>query len=164
MSAEWDKVLKRAEDICVGCGRNLRTGESVTTLDPDAAGFRRQDWCLPCFESGSTKAFSFWKRHGLKGQPRRRLDIAYLCELFKRLDERTDVPSLRLRWIAALLLLRKRLVEEVGREIHNGQEHLVLRLRKEDRIFKVADPGMDADAMSAIEEDLARMFELNGAQ
>lgn len=160
MSTEWEKLLRRPDECCVGCGKNVRFGDIVTTLDISEAGFRRQDWCAPCFESSNPPAFSFWKRRVAKGQPRRRLDIAYLCELFKRLEERTDAPSLRLRWIAALLLLRKRMLEEVGREVHDDCEVLLLRMRKEDREYRVTDPRMDAEAMGTIEADLGRIFEL----
>ncbi|MSR74554.1 MAG: hypothetical protein EXS14_03660 [Planctomycetes bacterium] len=162
MSTEWEKLLRRAEDCCTGCGKSVRSGEIVTTLDVAETGFRRQDWCISCFDERNPPAFSFWRRRILKGVARRRLDLAYLCELLKRLEERNDAPSSRLRWIAALLLLRKRMLEEVGREHHDGVETLVLRFKKEDREFRVTDPRLDADAISAIEADLARMFDLEG--
>lgn len=162
MTTEWERLLKRAEECCSGCGRGLRTGDVVTTLELGADSFTRKEWCASCFEEREPPAFSFWKRTLAKGQPRRRLDLAYLAELFRRLEGREDAVAKRLRWIAALLLLRRKLLEERGRSSVDGREQLHLAFRREEKEWCVEDPGLDAEAFQSIEADLGRIFDLEG--
>ena len=91
----------------------------------------------------------------------RRLDIAFLTEFFRRLEtRRDDARARRVQWIVALLLLRRRVLEEVSRSVREGHDVLLLRLRRDETEFEVEDPLMDAAAMASIEEDLARIFNL----
>jgi|GEM_PF-6866449 hypothetical protein len=162
MATEWERLLKRAEECCTGCGKSLRSGDVVTTLELGPDAFTRREWCAPCFDEREPSAFSFWRRTLAKGQPKRRLDLAYLAELFRRLDGREDEVAKRLRWIAALLLLRKKLLEEKSRSSVDGRERLHLAFRREEREWCVDDPGLDADAFTSIEADLGRIFDLEG--
>lgn len=167
MSSEWEKSLKRAEDLCVGCQVRFGPGSDVVTgLFLRESGFVREDRCPECHGRLGEPPWSFWKHRRAQGQKTgpRRLDLGFLTDFFKRLDgkdEHKETP--RIRYIVALLLLRRRILEEVKRFELEGKEVLIVRLKREEREYEVKDPGLDATAMMSIEEDLARIFNLEGA-
>ena len=161
--AEWEKVVKKPQEVCVACEEALRSGEEVlTSLSFGAEGFARQDRHPGCVTSNDAAVATWrWTRASeLRPNPRR-LDLGFLSEFFKRLDGRDEEHSRRVRWIVALLLLRKKLLEEVGRRQDPDQsEVLQLRFKKTERVYDVADPGLDGEAMASIEDDLSRIFNL----
>ncbi len=164
MSGEWDRILRRGEDACARCGRRFGPEtDVVTVLRLDDGGFRREDHCAPCAPGPEAAPFSFWRRRTGRtaGGPPRRLDLAYLTEFFKRLDGRDDPTSRRVTYIVALLLLRRRILEETGRGRGEAGEVLRLRLKKEERDFTVTVPELDPAGMAAIEQDLGRLFNLD---
>lgn len=167
LSVEWEKAVRKAEDACVACGARFGPGSGiVTSLDLLPDGFRREDRCEPCADARAEEPFASWRHRrpaGARPGPRK-LDLAWLTELFKRLAGRPDdANARRILWIAALLLLRRRILEETGRRHENGVEVLDLRLKREERDYSVADPGLDKAAMVTIESDLAALFNLDEA-
>ena len=163
MSDDWERLVKRPEEVCASCGRKMATGEEVVaTLVMDDEGFRREDRCAACFEGMEEQPFSFWRlrRTAAFAKGERRLDLAFLTELFKRLDGRDDEHSRRVAWLVALLLMRKRILELEGRGMKDGREVLHVRLKREDRRFEVADPGLTPEAVASLHEDLSSIFNL----
>jgi hypothetical protein len=166
MSVEWERLVRRPEDACATCHVRFGPGaEVVTLLDLSPEGFRREDRCPACFGAAPGEPFSFWRHRvpkTVKPGPRR-LDLGYLTEFFKRLAgrERTDANAQRVFYIVALLLLRRRILEEIRRSTESGAEVLHLRLKREEKDFAVTDPGLDEAAMASIEADLAKIFELD---
>lgn len=158
-------MVRRAEDACVDCGRRLLAGmEVVASLVLTGEGFRREDRCATCFEGLPERPFSFWrmKRDRAVRPGPRKLDLGYLTEFFRRLDGRDDPHSRRLGWIVGLLLLRKKVLELVDRKLDDqGNETLVLRQRRGERLFELSDPQLTDEAVATIHEDLTRVFNID---
>ncbi len=163
--AEWDRVVKRPQEVCVACDEVLQSGEEVVTLLAfGAEGFVRRDLHPECAaEDGGAVATWRWKRASELRPNAHRLDLGFLSEFFKRLDGRTEEHSRRVHWIVALLLLRKKILEETGRTSSEGCEVLHLRFKKTERVYDVLDPSLDSEAVSSIEGDLSRIFNLEQA-
>jgi len=132
----------------------------------EAGGLVRKDYCRGWFEREAALPFSYWhlRRAQVLERRRRRLDLEYLTECFKQLEGQTGEQVERVRWIVALLLLRKRIMEIVARKSRGGVELLVLRLRREDRVFEVADPSLSEADVRGLHGDLARIFNLEEDQ
>ncbi|NRA96200.1 MAG: hypothetical protein HRU14_08335 [Planctomycetes bacterium] len=160
--SDWDKVVKRVQEICAVCEEALLSGgDVVTALTFGESGFVRRDLHPDCYAGdGDAIATWRWKREKELRPSARRLDLGFLSEFFKRLDGREDGQSRRVAWIVSLLLLRKKILEEVGRKVADGREVLELRFKKTERVYEVPDPLLDAEAMASIEEDLSRIFNL----
>lgn len=159
---DWDKVVKKAQEVCAACEEALLPdADVVTALTFGADGFSRRDLHPDCHaEDADAVATWRWKRARDLRPNARRLDLGFLSEFFKRLDGREDDQSRRVAWIVSLLLLRKKILEEVGRRTVDDAETLELRFRKTERIYEVPDPQLDAEAMASIEDDLSRIFNL----
>jgi hypothetical protein len=116
------------------------------------------------FDQIEGTVFSYWKWRRSDNNERsgpRKLDLAFLSDFFKRLDQANDEHSDRVRWIVALLLLRKRILEIVERANNEGREQLLLRFRKSEDTYRVTDPVLTEEAMASIEGDLGRIFNLH---
>jgi hypothetical protein len=162
---DWDRIVKRAHEVCALCEKELLAGEDVvTTLALGDGGVLRRDLHPDCFAAEDVAPLALWRwRRGreLKPDPRR-LDLAFLTEFFKRLDGKTGDHERRVAWIVTLLLLRKKLLEEVSRTQGADGEILSVRLKKTERVYEVPDPNLTPDDMATIEDDLARLFNLGG--
>jgi hypothetical protein len=124
-------------------------------------------WLAPPSSARRTTLARFALDRAIKvcgvGPGPRKLDLAWLTELFKRLaDGANDDDARRVQWIVGLLLLRRRILEQLSRGERGGAEVLRLRLRlkREEREYEIVDPRLDAAAMVAIEQDLTKMFDL----
>ncbi|HYC76609.1 MAG TPA: hypothetical protein VEI02_03175 [Planctomycetota bacterium] len=165
MSAEeWEKKAPGPADACVVCGSKLATGAAyVARLVMRDGALVREDLCEGCAAAAAASdAFSAWRgrRAAPRGPAARRLDFETLVELFPRLDGREDEASRRLKWVVGLLLLRKKLLQQLSRETADGVETLTVRLRHDDRVFTLVDPKMDEAQTAALNDDLARLFDL----
>lgn len=164
MSVEdWDRSGLKAGDACAACAKAFAPGARfVAAIVVREERFVREDRCEACGASVPEDAISRWTaRRPADAKGPRRLDFDSLLELFIRMDGRTDEPSLRLRWIVGLLLMRRRLLSVVGRRVDDGRETLVLKPRGDDKTYEVADPGLDDDAAEALRDDLSRIFDLD---
>ncbi|MAG57546.1 MAG: hypothetical protein CMJ83_14735 [Planctomycetes bacterium] len=164
MADDWDRVVKRAQETCAVCEEALAAdAEVVTALDLGADGFTRRDLHPDCYATCEGDAFSVWKwtrARELRPNPRR-LDLGFLTEFFKRLEGREEHHARRVQWIVSLLLLRKKILEEVGRKSVDEREVLLLRIKRTEKVYEVTDPQLDMDAMGEIEGDLSRIFNLD---
>ncbi len=160
---EWERILRRENSQCEACARRSQDGDAaISALEWSGGAFLRRDLCAACASGSTSTAFATWKRRiGIKnesGPPK--LDVAYLTEFLKRLDRETDVPSRRMAYIVALLLIRRRALEQLPSPSENS---LRVRLRKEEREFTIEVPVLDGPTVAAIEEDLAKVFKLEPA-
>lgn len=164
MSAEeWDRAVAKPLEQCAACSRPLAAGEEyVATIVATPEGFVRQDRCSACSVVQAANVFSFWRgrRPAQKSGGLPRLDFDSLLELLRRLDGRDDASSCRLRWIVAILLLRRRLIAITSRTTTDGIETLEVKPRHEDRTYLVRDPKLSPEDFEALHEDLSKIFDL----
>lgn len=163
--SDWERIVRRPVGLCAVTGEELLPAEEVVTALLFVDGkFERKDLKASAFHLLEGPIFSYWKWRRPDGTERgasRKLDLGFLSDFFKRLDQVQDEHSGRVRWIVALLLLRKRILELVERRVVEGRELLVLRFRKGEDLFEVTDPVLTPDNMASIEDDLGRIFNLH---
>jgi hypothetical protein len=166
---EWDRKTGAPTGACAACGLKLAPGAGyVAALLARDGGFVREDRCEACADAAAASgegALGVWrgKLGAPKGPLSRRLDFDTLIELFPRLDGRDDDASHRLRWVVALLLLRKKFLLQQSRETRDGVELLTVKFRHDDRLFRVPDPRMDDAALGKLHEELGKIFDLDPA-
>lgn len=170
MSAEdWERKSGAPATACAGCGGAFAAGAAyVASLLLKDGAFVREDRCPSCAAApaaAGSETLGVWRGRTTppRGPLARRLDFDTLVELFPRLDGRDDDASRRLRWVVALLLLRKKRLVQLSRETRDGVEILAVKLKHDDRVFRVADPRMDEADLAKLHEDLGRMFDLDPA-
>ena len=160
--SDWDKIVKKPQESCGICEEPLAPdGEFLTSLRITDEGFSRFDLHPDCDAGGDALAVWRWTRAKDLRPDSRRLDLGFLSEFFKRLDGREEEHSHRVRWIVGLLLLRKKILVLTERSVRDDAEVLHLSFRKSEKVYDVVDPNLDAEAMSSIEDDLSKIFNLD---
>ncbi len=144
--------------VCASSGQPIDQGDVyVATLAERQGeeGFARYDYSLDAWERGDRPArlIGFWRARqpDANEKPKPFIDDASLQELFEQL-EGTDEPTKQsFRFLLGLVLMRKRLIRQVGRTKHNGTKILLVKPRgapTEQEPMQLVDSGMDESAVA----------------
>lgn len=160
-----DWRIHRREDQCSRCARAFVEGEAIfSLLLADAEHLRREDICPGCFAPLPEGAL-FWRtRHTLDRRKRFAVDFEAIEELFLALEGRQEGRQPELRYLLALLLLRKKRLKLVGVRRSPAGEALSLRRPRRQEEFEVQVFDLDSERTQALRADLARVFEGAGVE
>jgi len=162
---EWR--IHRREARCTACERAFEEGESFySLLFLEGDRLRREDRCANCFETPpATTDALFWRtRHRADGRGRFAVDFEAIEELFLALEGRRDGRLQELRYLLALLLLRKKRLKLVGVRRHASGETLCVRRPRRQEEFEVLVFELDSERALALKSELARVFEGAGVE
>ena len=158
---EWR--INRPEQRCVRCERAFVEGEAVfSVLSFDSGSLKREDRCANCFEAPGAEGepLFFWRtRHTLDRRARFAVDFQAIEELFLGLEGERRTERQELRYLLALLLLRKKRLKLVGVRRQSSGESLCLRRPRRQEEFEVQVFELDSARAAALQAELARVFE-----
>lgn len=140
---EWE--LASSGGACTQCARPFADREDYwSALFRDADGFTRRDYCASCWSAGDKTAFSFWitRCSPKPAPPKRFVSDEVILEFFDRLSESDDPSKRKLRFIMAVLLLRKRLLKEKSRRRDEKGVFWVVESPTLEKTFEVRDEGL----------------------
>lgn len=158
---EWN--VGKPKRICV-CGRELAENETYfAALYEQGEEFVRKDYCLPCWERAKAEGgmFSFWKTVVPPKEHKRRLfaDDEVLLDFFYRLENAQEEQRRHFFYLLGLILMRKRILKFEDIERSNDQEFLLLRLPREDRVFRVPNPKLTDEQIEALKDQLSEVLD-----
>lgn len=129
--------VSRPTGVCAATCVPLEPGAAcVATLceREDDEGFDRHDFSTDAWESGERpqRLFSYWRTIVPAADEKRRLlvDDEVLLDLFERLCDDDRPQRVAFRFVLALILMRKRHLQFVGRAGEGRDERWLLRPRK----------------------------------
>ncbi|MCA9319534.1 MAG: hypothetical protein KDB53_02305 [Planctomycetes bacterium] len=170
IAGDWESALGKPAPRCDACETGFEPGTSfVNSLDLVEGRLVRHVLCDACDAQATPSPFAFWRsRVAIPDANRPRpLDLNFLIELFQRLHgDQVDPTNTEVRYIVALLLLRKKVLTQVRLEALEAGEtiHEVLVTRftreKEGPEFRTDVPELTAEKMESIRDDLGRIFNL----
>jgi len=164
-----DWRIHRREQRCARCDRAFEQGEAFfSLLFLQGELLRREDHCPACFvvpEGQAGKELLFWRtRHSPDRAARFAVDFESIEELFLALEGRSEERLAELRYLLALLLLRKKRLKLVGVRRHASGETLCLRRPRRAEEFEVQVFELDGERAQALKAELARIFEGAGVE
>jgi len=163
-----DWRIHRREHRCTSCERAFEEGEALfSLLFFEADRLRREDRCEKCFEAQGVPRgeLLFWRtRHALDRRTRFAVDFEAIEELFLALDGRREPARAELRYLLALLLLRKKRLKLVGVRRGPSGETFCLRRPRRQEEFEVPVFELDSERALALKAELARVFEGAGVE
>jgi hypothetical protein len=142
---------------CSATGRELRPGERCYSVLLDEGGkLIRHDYGPDAWQGPPPGAFSFWAGKVPEPQARRRptFDDDLLLDCFGRLEGQAEPARLKLRYVMALLLLRRRRLHFEEARQRGEQETLVLRCARTGARHEVVNPGLDEQELTSVQEDV----------
>lgn len=163
--------VEKSEEMCAGCGSRLaEVPEPIyASLLPEGDGWRRRDYCAPCFEKLPARPYTFWRRacgpvravgasSKEEKRERRRKDLDALVELFERLGEPAALErgpdAGKLRYLLALALVRKKRLHLVDLAREGGADCLVIRASGDADLITVPAPALSKDELEKLAVEL----------
>ncbi|HPD13848.1 MAG TPA: hypothetical protein PLE19_02810 [Planctomycetota bacterium] len=158
---EWN--VAKPQRVCP-CGRELAENETYyAALYEQGDDFVRKDYCLPCWEKAQAEGgiFSFWKTTVPVKEQKRRLfaDDEVLLDFFFRLEHAQEEQKRQFFYLLGLILMRKKLLKFDDLERADGQEFLLLRYAREDRVVRVPNPRLTEEQIEALKGQLSEILD-----
>lgn len=156
-----DWSFRRRQGWCQACEKRFEEGERhASSLAVVGEALAREDMCSGCWlgRAGREELFHWFTRHR-EGKRGLQLDLGTLEALFVRLEGRVEPRVREMRYLLALLLLRKRRikVDRILRE-GDGESMLVHRPRRKESL-RVFVFDFTAERMQELRADLVLLLE-----
>lgn len=160
MVEEWGVSKATGQDA--ETGRPLAEGEvyyAVLFETPD--GFERKDYSEASWTGPPEGAFCYWKSRvpirETKTEPLV-VDVALLMELFLRLEDETTEIKQQLRFVLALLLMRKKQLRFDGAVREDGREYWRMLRVADKSEHKVLNPRLDEPTVERLSHQLTAIL------
>ena len=159
--------VSRPTGVCAATGKPLleETLAMAALCDRETdEGFDRVDYSIEAWERGNRpdRLFSHWRYTvpEVGKKPDILIDDTVLVDLFERLSDDERPQRIAFRYILALVLLRKRKLQLVGREEIEGGELWNLRFKGADGDpIQVKNPGIAEEEIQDLSEQLGEILQ-----
>ncbi|MDG2423717.1 MAG: hypothetical protein P8M22_07050 [Phycisphaerales bacterium] len=160
--------VTRSTGRCAARDIELAPGSAcmATLCDAGEEGLKRLDYSLEAWQEKTRPEglFSFWRTVVPEEGDRKKqiIDEAVLLTIFEQLADDDQPKRVSLRFVLALILMRKRLLRFMGRVEEDGVITWRMRPRgstPDAPLVDVVDPGLGDDDVLALSEQLAEVLE-----
>jgi hypothetical protein len=158
-----DYEIQGPARVCAATGRELKPGDRFhAVLEERDGNLARTDYAADAFPGAPAEAIAHWTgRVPASDKPRRPvINDELLLGCFERLKESADDNGRNFRYVAALLLMRKKRFrfEDVARDGTGGHDVLILKDAKSGAVHEVADPRLTDEQTAAVQAELFRVL------
>jgi hypothetical protein len=155
----FDFEIQRCSRRCAQTQREFQPGDVYySVLVPRGSQVVRLDYSEPAWEGPPDDAIGFWRAR-VPAPDSQRAQWApndVMLDYFERLA--ADPARSDVRFVLALLLLRRRILRLETTEQCEGQEVLVLHCPRKDSEYKVLQLEPEPQRVREIQEELARLL------
>jgi len=157
-----DYQLHNPTRRCSTTGRDLRPGDRYfgTVLEHGSA-LERHDFAPEAWTGPPSGTIGHWVGQVPLTEERRRapVDDEQLLHCFRQLEDAVTAHKQNLRYVLALLIIRRKRLRLTNTKCDEFGEVLVIMDPKSQTEFEVRDPRLSASALSAVQNEV---FELLG--
>lgn len=156
--SEWR--IQRRQGRCRGCEREFAEAERhASALAVRGEELEREDLCEPCWARREHETLVHWFTRHHQDKRKLQLDLATLEAIFVRLEGHSAPRVRELRYVLALLLLRKRRIRLERVERSSDGEALVVRRPRRDERLRVFVFDFAVERMEELRRELLALFE-----
>lgn len=165
---EDDFKIGRRGGVCGACGALLAPGSRASSAlyraEPGGqTSFVRRDFCGACFDDAGKRGepFSWWT--ALVPQPVEKkavFDVGVAREFLLRLLKEDAAERASLRYLLALLLMRKKGVKISDQFMRDGVEVMVVSVPPDEAVFEIPCLAIDEAEAGKLRDELGRLFAL----
>jgi hypothetical protein len=157
-----DYEIQGPTRVCAATGRELKPGDRFHAVLTEQGGkFVRADFAADAWPGPPPGAVAHWSgRVPADDKPRKPVvNDEALIACFERLKESADADGLNFRYVAALLLMRRKRFrfEDVARD-ESGRDLLVLKDVRGGAVHQVVDPRLADDQIAAVQDEVFRVL------
>jgi len=157
-----DYEIQGPARICAATGRELKAGDRFHAVLTEQDGkFVRTDYAADSWTGPPEGVVAHWAgRVQAADKPRKPVvndDLLLGC--FDRLKDSTDSDGLNFRYVAALLLMRRKRFkfEDVARD-SSGRDVLILKDSKGGAVHQVTDPRLTDEQITTVQTEVFRVL------
>lgn len=145
---------------CVLTGRELQPGEKFYSVLLEAGGhFVRQDYSSAAWPGPPQGSFSFWTGRIPAGEEKHApIDDELLMDCLQRLEGESEPARVNFRYVVALLLMRRKRLRFQEARVEGGQEILSLRCVRTRNTYRVLNPRLSEEEMTAVQEEVFKVL------
>jgi hypothetical protein len=154
-----DFEVQRCTRRCAKSGREIRPGESLySVLVPDGDQVKRLDYAAECWECPPDRAIAWWKSRLPGGDVKRDVWAPHdvMLDYFQSLE--MDESRADVRYVLALLLVRKRILRLEQMENQSGVEVSVLYCPRIETEYRVRVSVPSEARAAEIQMELERLL------
>ncbi len=167
MSLERQWKISSRKHACSHTEERFEEGQPFYTAifwDEEEGEFRREDFSETAWEElkDSFQPFSFWKSFYEPPVPDAKKQDVVAKEdaetTLKRMIEENDPTTEKTRFLLALMLERKKILQQIDAQEKDGKRLVIYKRRKTEEIFIVPDPGLELDEVPRIQAEVLAMM------
>jgi hypothetical protein len=149
--------------VCAATGRELKPGDRYfAALTEDAGKLVRIDYAADAWPGPPHGALAYWagKVPTAGHKPRKPvINDDLLLDCFDRLKDSSDPDGLNFRYVATLLLMRRKRFkfEDASRDDH-GRDVMIVRDTRGGAVYHVIDPRLTDDQIAAVQTEVFRVL------
>lgn len=149
--------------VCALSGRELKPGERYFAALTESAGkLVRTDYAADAWPGPPENAVAYWcgKVPAAGTKPRKAaVNDDLLLDCFDRLKDSTDADGLNFRYVATLLLMRRKRFrfEDAARDAA-GRDVLIVRDARGGAVHQVIDPRLNDEQTAAVQTEVFRVL------
>ena len=159
MAQQWE--VESASGVCGKTGRALGEGEEFyTVLFEEGESFRRVDFAADAWDGPPEGCFCCFKSRTPVKEKKKKLlvDAEMLIGFFCRLEDETERVRVQFRFVLALLLMRKRLLQYESTTMTDGQEVWEMLLTYDKSRHRVVNPHLTDDQIEDVSQQLSAIL------
>ena len=158
-----DYDIQAPSRACAASGRELKPGDRYFAALTEANGkLARTDYAADAWSGPPAGAVAYWAgKVPAAGQKPRKPPVndELLLDCFERLKDSPDPDGLNFRYVATLLLMRrKRFKFEDASRDEQGRDVLVVRDARGGAVHHVIDPRLTDDQVAAVQAEVFRVL------
>jgi hypothetical protein len=154
-----DYEIQRSTRHCGKTGRELKPGEAFySVLTAMGAGVTREDFSVEAWEGPPAEALGWWKSH-VPSPDAKKMHWApndVMLDLFEDLAE--DAKQSDLRYVLALLLIRRRVMRLEDTEAGETGETMILYCPRRESEHRILAAPPSGERVAEIQQELARLL------
>ena len=157
-----DYEIQGPTRVCAATGRELKPGDRFHAVLTERDGkFVRADFAAEAWPGAPSGALAHWSgRVPADDKPRKPvINDEVLLDCFNRLQGASDTDGLNFRYVAALLLMRRKRFrfEDVVRD-EAGHDVLLLKDAKGGAVHQVVDPRLTDEQIATVQAEVFRVL------
>ena len=157
-----DYEIQGPTRVCAATGRELRPGDRFHGVLLEEGGrFVRKDYAADGWAGPPAGAVAYWSgKVPAADKPRKpAINDELLLDCFDRLTDTTEPDGLNFRYVAALLLMRrKRFKFEDALRDEAGRDVLLVRDARGGKVHRIADPRLTEGQVAAVQAEVFRVL------
>ena len=166
-----DYKLGKLQSTCKACQKEIIEGDKLIAvakfIDNELVREEYHPGCLveplKPDDSENNDILGIWQtvlpKEDDKKNKKLLVDDDLLINFFKRLEGHEQEDRINFRFVLALILMRKRVLDYKSTIEQDGHEIWQMKFNKEDEIHEVIDPGMDDERIASVSESLGEVME-----